>query len=110
TKRSLIVVISDIADVETSRRFRTSLASLATRHVVLFAALKTPRLRQIVHAPVDTVLDGSRKAVTFRILREREQAIHSLRRSGVQVLDVEPDQLSAPLINQFIELRQRNVL
>jgi hypothetical protein len=33
-----------------------------------------------------------------------------LRRSGIHVLDVEPHQLSTPLINQFIELRQRNVL
>jgi uncharacterized protein (DUF58 family) len=110
TKRSLIVVISDIVDVETSTRFRSSLATLARRHVVLFAALQTSLLRRIVGAPVNSLLDGSRKAVTFRILREREQAIHSLKRSGVQVLDVEPNQLTIPLINRFIELRQRNLL
>lgn len=110
SKRSLIVVLSDIVDVETSTQFRTSLAALGKRHVVLFAALKTPLLREIVHAPVDSVLDGSRKAVTFGILREREQALHSLRRSGIHVLDVEPAKLTVPLINRFIELRQQNIL
>jgi len=41
-----------------------------------------------------------------RILREREQAIHALSRGGVHVLDVEPAKLTAPLINQFIEIRR----
>jgi uncharacterized protein (DUF58 family) len=110
TKRSLVVILSDIVDVETSTRFRTSLATLSRRHVVLFAGLQTPLLRQIVAEPVATLLDGSRKAVTFRIVRERDEALRSLKRSGVQVLDVEPSRLTVPLLNRFIELRQQNVL
>ena len=110
TKRSLVVILSDIVDVETSTRFRTSLATLSRRHVVLFAGLRTPLLRQIIAEPVATLLDGSRKAVTFRILRERDEALRSLKRSGVQVLDVEPSRLTVPLLNRFIELRQRDVL
>ncbi len=110
TKRSLVVILSDIVDIETSTRFRTSLATLSRRHVVLLAALRTPILRQIVAEPVETLLDGSRKAVTFRILRERDEALHSLKRSGVQVLDVEPSRLTVPLLNRFIELRQQNLL
>jgi uncharacterized protein (DUF58 family) len=110
TKRSLVVILSDIVDVETSARFRTSLATLSRRHVVLFVGLQTPLLRQIVAEPVATLLDGSRKAVTFRILRERDEALRSLKRSGVQVLDVEPSHLTVPLLNRFMELRQQNVL
>jgi uncharacterized protein (DUF58 family) len=110
SKRSLVVVISDIVDIETSGRFRAALEQLSRRHVVLFAALRTPFLKQVVAEPIDTVLDGSRKAVTFRILREREEAIHSLRRGSVHVIDVEPSRLTVPLINRFIELRQRNLL
>lgn len=109
-KRSLMVVISDVIDVETSEQFRASLLRLQKRHVVLFAALRTPLLGRIVHEQVKTMLDGARKAVTYRLLREREQALHSLHRGGVFVLDVEPTQLAAPLINQFIELRRRNLL
>ncbi|MSR57245.1 MAG: DUF58 domain-containing protein [Planctomycetaceae bacterium] len=109
-KRSLMVILSDIVDVETTTRFRASLATLGHRHVVLFAALQTPLLRELVHAPVTNELDGSRLAVTFRILREREQALHSLSRSGVNVLDVEPSRLTVPLINRFLELRQGTML
>jgi hypothetical protein len=69
--------------------------------------LQTPLLGEVVQAPVERVLDGSRMAVAFRLLREREQALHTLRHADVHVLDVAPSQLTIPLINQFLELRQR---
>ena len=109
-KRSLIVVISDISDEATTRQFRASLGRLAQRHVVLFAALRTPLLTRVLSEPVATIVDGARKAVTFRLLRERELALQSLKHGGIFVLDVEPSQLTVPLINQCIELRHRNLL
>lgn len=105
-KRAFVVVISDIVDAETTQRFRASLARLTSRHVVLFAALKTPVLESIAAEDLRGPLDASRKAVAFRLLREREQALHSLRRGGIHVLDVTPDQLTVPLLNRFIELRE----
>ena len=109
-KRSLIVVFSDLSDVETTRQFRASLVRLGSRHLVLFAALRTPLLKRIVDQVADSLLDGARKAVTFRLLRDRQQSLHALRRSGVHVVDEEPQRLTLPLFNQFIELRQRNLL
>ncbi|MBN1851863.1 MAG: DUF58 domain-containing protein [Pirellulales bacterium] len=109
-KRALVVILSDIVDTQTTHRFRASLASLARRHVVVFAALRSPLLAELLHDPVETLLDGHRKMIAFRILREREQAVHMVRRSGVHVLDVEPSKLTVPLINQFIALRRENVL
>jgi len=109
-KRSLIIIISDVVDAETSAQFRGSLLHLKRRHLVLFAALRTPLLGQVVAEPVSSMLDASRKAVTFRLLREREEALHTLHRGGVHILDVLPEQLTAPLINQFIDLRLKNVL
>jgi len=110
TRRALIVLLSDIVDVETTSRFRTSLARLAKNHVVLFAALRTPLLEQIVHQPVSSLLHGSRQAVAFELLKQRQQALHTLRHSGVHVMDVEPSELTIPLINEFIELRSQNLL
>lgn len=109
-KRSLIVVLSDMADLETTERFRASLARLAKRHVVLFAALQTPALEQQVSESLTDGLDAARHTVVLQLLREREQALHGIRRSGVQVLDVAPSQLIVPLINRFIELRQQSGL
>jgi uncharacterized protein (DUF58 family) len=109
-KRTFLIVLSDLSDMETSRRLCSSLQQLQQQHLVLFAALKTPLLGQIVRQPVETVRDAARKAVAFRLLRDRGRALHALRRHGVYVLDVEPQQLTLPLVNQFVELRQRNLL
>jgi uncharacterized protein (DUF58 family) len=109
-KRALVVVISDIVDVETTERFRTALATLARRHVVLFVALQTALMGERAGTKIESTVDVARKAVVLRMLREREKAIHSLRRSGVHILDAEPRQLTTPLINHYLQLRQSSRL
>jgi uncharacterized protein (DUF58 family) len=109
-KRTFLIVISDLSDAETSQRLCASLQQLQRQHLVLFAALKTPLLSHVVREPIETLRDGARKAVAFRLLRDRARALHALRHGGVHILDVEPQQLTLPLVNQFVELRQRNLL
>lgn len=109
-KRSLVVILSDIVDADTSERFRTALASLTHRHVVVLAALRTPFLQQTLKAPVGSFRDVARKAVAVRILQEREKALHYFHRAGIRILDVEPTDLTVPLVNQYIQLRERNLL
>lgn len=110
SKRALLVILSDISDAETSRLPCTALQRLSRRHLVLFVALKTPALQEIIESPTATVLDGAEKSVTFRLLRDRSRALHVLQRSGVHVLDVEPKDVTVPLINRFVDLRQQNLL
>ncbi|MEZ6129853.1 MAG: DUF58 domain-containing protein [Planctomycetaceae bacterium] len=110
SRRSFIVVLSDLSDAETSRLQSAALQSLSRRHLVLFAAVKTPLLDRILREPTNAVMDGAKKAVTYRLLRDRSRALHVLERAGVFVLDVEPQQITLPLINRFVDLRQRNLL
>mgnify|MGYP001407092158 CR=1 FL=1 len=109
-KRTLLIVLSDVADAETSQRLCASLVQLQRQHLVLFAALKTPLLSRVVDEDIREPRDAARKAVAFRLVRDRGRALHTLSRGGVHVLDVEPRELTAPLVNQFIDLRQRNLL
>jgi uncharacterized protein (DUF58 family) len=109
-KRALVVVLSDVGDEETSRRACISLAGLAKRHVVMFAALQTPLVLVQTQFPIHERLDAARQAVAYRLLRERERTLHVLRRSNVEVLDVAPTALVVPLVNRFLQLRARNVV
>ena len=110
SKRTLLVILSDLSDAETSRLQCTALRQLGRRHLVLFAALRTPLLNRLAHQTPRSVIDGARQAVTYRLIRDRAQALHALERSGIHVLDVEPHELTLPLINRFVELRRRNLL
>jgi uncharacterized protein (DUF58 family) len=109
-KRALVIVISDLVDASTSLPYRAALASLAKRHLVVFAALQTPLFGQTVRALPETVIDVTKKAIALKLLRERERALYELSRSGVHVLDVEPSHLTVPLVNRYIQLRERNLL
>jgi uncharacterized protein (DUF58 family) len=109
-KRTFLIILSDLGDAETSQRTCASLIQLQRQHLVLFAALRTPLLGRIVRDTISDAEGVSRKVVAFRLLRDRRRALHTLSHNGVHVVDVEPTQLTVPLVNQFIELRQRNLL
>lgn len=110
TKRCLVVVLTDIGDLEASRTQVAALARLARRHLLLLAAVRTPLLRRVTRTPAEDLAAGARQAVAFGLLRDRGRALAALERDGIHVLDVEPGQLTLPLINRFVELRGRNVL
>ncbi|WP_437223396.1 DUF58 domain-containing protein [Planctomicrobium sp. SH661] len=110
SKRSFLIVLSDLGDAETSRMHCAALARLSRRHLLLFAALRTPLLNQVIHQEATSIEAGARQAVAMGLVRDRSESLHALKHGGVQILDVEPRQLTLPLINRFIELRQRNLL
>lgn len=109
-KRSLLVILSDLGDAETSRMHCAALARLSQQHLVLFAALQTPLLRKVIREETASIQQGAGQAVALRLLRDRSRAIHALKHGGIHVIDTVPQRLTLPLINQFIELRQRNLL
>jgi uncharacterized protein (DUF58 family) len=105
-KRALVVVLSDIVDEAGSRSLREALHRLAKRHLVVFAALRTPLIESAFGATTDSYRDLARQAVAGRLLRDRERGLHMLRRLGVHVLDVEPSQLTVSLVNRYVQLRE----
>lgn len=109
-KRALVVVLSDLVDGATSDRFRAALASLAKTHVVVFAALRTPLLEGFAREEVEDFGGVCRKAVALRLERERERTLRTLDHTGVRVIDADPRELTAPLINSYLTLRAGNLL
>ena len=109
-KRSLIVVLTDVIDPEVSRSILEGVLALNKRHLVVFAALRTRAIYDAIAAPVADPLDPFRKAVAYRLVRERGEVIRRLRKGGVEVLDVLPGEITIPLVNKYVELREQNRL
>lgn len=115
TKRSLVIVVSDVIDVQASSSLVTGMLSMAKRHLVLMAALRTPEIERVLDesppagAPRDTrEQEPFRKAVAYRLLRERAEVMARLHKGGVEVIDLRPEELTVPLINRYLDLRQQN--
>ncbi len=110
SRRSLVVLFTELVGTEPSRRLLGVLGSLTPRHLPLVI---TQRNRQIEERAVTTP-DGAEAAfqasVAQDILRDKEAALRHLVARGSLVLDVEPDELSVAAVNRYLEVKARGRL
>jgi uncharacterized protein (DUF58 family) len=109
-KRALLVVLSDFVDAVTAKSMVAAVRHAARRHVVLFLALRDPFLKRAAEATSADEETAFRQAVALSLLRERLEVLEGLRRYGVQVVDVNPEELTANLVNKYLEISFRGLL
>jgi uncharacterized protein (DUF58 family) len=81
------------------------LALLARRHRVLLVAVRDPVFGESSAEGQAAKGDLYRQIVLDELLREREEALAKLRRSGVQTLDLPHGELTAPVLNRYLAIR-----
>ena len=59
----------------------------------------------MAHQPLASCDDLYSKAVALDVLAAREEALISMRRKGVSVLDVPPNRLTPELINRYTAIK-----
>jgi uncharacterized protein (DUF58 family) len=107
-KRSLIVLFSDVIDVRASQALIAHTTRSAARHLPLVVALRNEQL--LATAAADTRGDTRalfERAAAEELLQARDEALLRMRRSGVSVLDVAPEAMTAAVINRYLELKAR---
>jgi uncharacterized protein (DUF58 family) len=109
-KRALLVVFTDFVDAQTSADMIAHLRLAGRRHLVLFAALKDPLLEQAARSHPAELMQGFRKTAALELVRERQEVLERLRQRGAYVLDVGPPDLTAPLINNYLDITFRGLL
>jgi uncharacterized protein (DUF58 family) len=108
-KRSLVVLVTSVIDKVNTDQIDRYLTNLVGRHLPLGVMLRD---RQVFDA-AETEAGGDqfwRTAAAADILAWRHQAIVDLRRKGVLSLDVFPEDMTAPLINRYLEIKARHLL
>ncbi len=104
-KSALIVVLTDFLDLEASRPLVEAMLGLRTRHRVLFVAVQDPTFEDLLARPVSAPADAYAQAVVQAMRGERRVVLETLAQAGIVVLDLPPDRLVAPVINQYLQLR-----
>ena len=110
TRRSLVVVLTDILDPSASRDLVTQALWLSGRHLVLVVAMEDPALIAARDAPIDRSARAYEWAAAEELLAARRQSFEALRRGGVLGLDVPAGQLSPALVERYLELKERALL
>jgi uncharacterized protein (DUF58 family) len=110
SRRSLIVVLTDVLDPQASRELVAHAVRLSARHLVLVVAMADPEVAAARQAPVDRISRAYEWAAAEELLAARRESFEALRQGGVLGLDVEAGQLSAALVERFLNLKERALL
>jgi uncharacterized protein (DUF58 family) len=109
-KRSLVVLVSNVIDEVNAHQIESYLRNLVGRHLPLGVLLRDHRLFD--HADREPIGDEQlfQAAAAAEILTWRHQVLRDLERHGILALDVFPEDMTAPLVNSYLEIKARHLL
>ena len=109
-RRSLITVITEPPDLESSQELTSALAALRPRHVPLCVGLRDPVVERTAASIPEDMDELCRRLVSREVLEQRDQRLREQRRKGLKTLDVLPSELSISLVNRYLELKTQGEL
>jgi uncharacterized protein (DUF58 family) len=108
--RSLVVWLTDFAETAATPEVIECTAAIARRHLVLFGVMAQTELRSLVATRPETVTDMYRYSAALEIVHRRDLLLRQLRQQGAMVLEAAPAGLSTALANQYLEVKERNLI
>ena len=109
-KRSLVVLITNVIDEVNSHQVEQYLTTLVGRHLPLGVLLRDERLFDAADNERMYGSDLFRAAAAAEILTWRHHVLTDLSHKGVLALDVFAEDLTANLVNQYLEIKARHLL
>jgi uncharacterized protein (DUF58 family) len=109
-RRSLVVLFSDLVDPDSSAQILDAIPMLEERHRVVCVTVSDPHIVAAANKVPENSSEVYAKAVAMQVLQERRQAITALKRRGVWTIDSPPQDLSADLINHYLDLKSRSLI
>lgn len=109
-KRSLVVLTTNIFDDVNADTVAVHLGHLVGRHLPMGVFLRDQDIFSLADNATDEGPGLYRGAAAAALLNWRERALAGLRLKGVLVLDVFADELTAPLINEYLKIKARHLL
>ena len=109
-KRSLVILLTNVIDEVNSNQVSRYLTSLVGRHLPLAVMLRD---HAIFDAAALVPYDDRalyRAASANDIVAWRRSVLTDLDHQGVLSLDVFPEQMTAPLVNRYLEIKARHLL
>jgi uncharacterized protein (DUF58 family) len=109
-RRSLIILLTDFVDTVTAELMLENIDRLGRRHVVVFVSLRDPLLTSAMEERPASLESLNRAVVAGTFLRDREVIHRRLQRMGIHPLDVEPGRIGPELINQYLDIKRRELV
>jgi len=110
-QRSLVVLFTQVHDDIAAASLIRHTRGLLPRHLPLIVLLRDPGIEAMARVRSDDDDEALfRRAAAAELLGWRDRLVRTLRRLGAHVLDVEPRQLTADVVNRYLEIKARHLL
>jgi uncharacterized protein (DUF58 family) len=109
-RRSLVVLLTDLVDEESSKELLTSLNLLRPRHLPLVVTIADRDLKAVVQGTPDSVRDLFTQSVAEEIIYHREAALRMVESVGGLALDVTAAALAPALLETYLRVKERGLL
>tara|TARA_R110002074_G_scaffold97143_10_gene211007 strand:+ start:29 stop:1129 length:1101 start_codon:yes stop_codon:yes gene_type:complete len=123
-RRSLVTLTTNIVDEVNAEVVSDHLSNLTGTHLPLAVVLRDREMFDAADYPAEVLqtADGQintspldetktyRAAAAAEMLVWREEVLSGLRHKGVLVVDAFPDELSAPMVNQYLQVKAQHLL
>jgi uncharacterized protein (DUF58 family) len=109
-RRSLVVLLTNLIDEVNAGQVVDYLGNLVGRHLPLGVLIRDRQMFAAADNPSEQLDQLYRSAVAAEILCWRDQVIRDIRHRGSLVLDVFPEEMTAPLVNQYLQVKAQHLL
>lgn len=109
-RRSLVVLATNVIDEVNAGAVVDYLGNIHGQHLPLGVLLRDREMFEAADSPDGDAFQMYRAAAAADILLWRDQVLKDLEHRGVLVVDAFPDELTAPLVNQYLEVKAKHLL
>ncbi len=109
-KRSLVILLTNIIDEVNSAQVEQYLTRLVGRHLPLAVLLRDHSIFDVAATVPTDEPSLYRAAAANEIVTWRRSVLTDLERQGVLALDVFPEQMTAQLVNRYLDIKARHLL
>ncbi|HEY6273361.1 MAG TPA: DUF58 domain-containing protein [Terriglobales bacterium] len=109
-QRGLIIWITDLADTSMTPEVIESASQVLAKHLLLFVAIAQTDLLALSLKYPRSPRDMFEVAAAQELIHRREALLGRIRTRGALALEVSPSVLTTTLVNQYLEVKERNLI
>jgi uncharacterized protein (DUF58 family) len=110
SRRSLVVLFTDLLDESASENLLSAVTLLRPRHLPMCVTIRASEWDDLIKAPPSSVEEIYERSVLQESLHQRSKALKCLIQKGALAMDVPPAKLSQATMERYLEVKQRGLL
>lgn len=109
-QRSLIIWITDLADTSMTPEVIESASQILSKHLLLFTVVAQTDLLALAAKYPENAEEMFEVAAAQELAHRREALISRIRTRGALALEISPSKLTTTLVNQYLKVKERNLI